>query len=88
MVQSITVGQAVGIYQGEVQRQISRMTPVQRSVKMFGPTVKGRQVPLSMTDILRELQNGTALGQQLAIEYCQQLKTGDRKSTRLNSSHT
>jgi hypothetical protein len=77
MVQSITVGQAVGIYQGEVQRQISMMTPVQRNVKMFGPTVKGRQVPLSMVDVLRELQNGSAIGQQLAVEYVQQLKTGD-----------
>jgi hypothetical protein len=77
MVQSITVGQAVGIYQGEVQRQISLMTPVQRSVKMFGPIVKGRQVPLSMTDILRELQNGSAIGQQLAIDWCQQQTDGD-----------
>jgi len=78
MVQQISIQQAVGIYQGEVQRQISKMTPLQRNVKMYGPTVKGRQIPLSMTDILRELQNGSAIGQQLAIEYVQQLVDGDK----------
>lgn len=75
MAQNITTLQALGLYKSEVERQISIATPLQRQMKSFvGPVVAGKQINLSLVDILRELTNGTALGQRLAVQYAQSLK--------------
>lgn len=74
MVQNISTAQAVSMYLAVVQQQYAAAPPLQRILKThFGPVVNGKQQSYSLMDILRELQNGSQLGKQMAVQYAQGL---------------
>lgn len=74
MVQKITMRQALGVYQAQLESMMARMSPVERRLKMVGPVVNGRQIYLTYEERIREVMNGTQIGQQAALEYINQLE--------------
>jgi Mor family transcriptional regulator len=83
MVQQISLAQAVSLYKSEIERNIEKASPLQREMKsFFGPYVNGKQINLSLNDLVRELAHNSSIGQKFAVQYVQSLKnqtTGELK---------
>ena len=74
----ITKDQAANLYLSQLQSESAKLGPVDRNIKRYMVTEPStnRMIFLSITDLITQVQNRTAIGMNKAIEYTQQLKNG------------
>lgn len=79
MVKEIAIADAFSLYQAELERQMAGLPQSDRLIKRFmvyNPRLR-RTVPLSLVDLIREVQNRTEIGKVETVEYVQQLTDKD-----------
>jgi len=72
----ITKDQAANLYLSQLQSESAKLGPVDRNIKRYMVTepATNRMIFLSITDLITQVQNRTAIGMNKAVEYVQQLK--------------